>query len=199
MPRAGNAERLWFGSNAWDDPFQLVETWHDQEKCNCLVHSDGHRLTTRRRRRSCLDYCLDYCLINCLEHSLCFLMNIVETWDQHVLEKRPSVCPCASVLALVCIVTKLFLELICYAFTHTHTHKQTHTHTHTYTHTHSGNIRTRSDTHSQIPNLNVCLHTNQHLKSWCVKKFAIIWVTFHFVSFHFGHARQPVALCNIPA
>jgi hypothetical protein len=26
MPRAGNAERLWFGSNSWEDPFQLVKT-----------------------------------------------------------------------------------------------------------------------------------------------------------------------------
>ncbi len=39
---------------------------------------NGHRLTTRRRRRTCLDYCLDYCLINCVEHGLCFRINIVE-------------------------------------------------------------------------------------------------------------------------
>ena len=43
-----------------------------------LPRWDGHRLTTRRRRRTCLDYCLDYCLINCVEHGLCFRINIVE-------------------------------------------------------------------------------------------------------------------------
>ena len=32
-----------------------------------LPRWDGHRLTTRRRRRTCLDYCLDYCLINFVE------------------------------------------------------------------------------------------------------------------------------------
>jgi hypothetical protein len=42
---------------------------------NSWSWTDGHRLTTRRRRRTCLDYCLDY--------GLCFLINIVETRDQH--------------------------------------------------------------------------------------------------------------------
>ncbi len=45
---------------------------------------DDHRLTTRRRRRTCLDYCLDDCLINCVQHGLCFLINSVEPWDQQV-------------------------------------------------------------------------------------------------------------------
>ncbi len=42
---------------------------------------DGHRLTTRRRRRTCLDYGLDDCLIYCV---LFFHINIVEPCDQQV-------------------------------------------------------------------------------------------------------------------
>jgi hypothetical protein len=34
--------------------------------------------TGQRRRRTWLDYRLDDCLINCVQHSMCFLINIVE-------------------------------------------------------------------------------------------------------------------------
>jgi hypothetical protein len=39
---------------------------------------DGHRSTTRRRRRTSLDYGIDAGLKYCVEHGLSFLINIVE-------------------------------------------------------------------------------------------------------------------------
>jgi hypothetical protein len=37
-------------------------------KLNSWNWWDGHKLTTTRRRRTCIDYCLDDCLINCVQH-----------------------------------------------------------------------------------------------------------------------------------